>query len=355
MRTAVKGKGLRVKGGGWSALTLLFTLHPLLLTLITLLAPSPSTAASGATFLTLGGGAEPVALGNAYTAVGGDVDSLYYNPAGLAGFSGNQVSFTHSEWLEDSRFDILSIAQGTHYGTWAASAFGLDSGTQEGRDAARVQTANFNANDVSGLLSYSVKAGSYAGLGGSVKYVRSSIDTANAATVAGDAGVLVRVPGQRLWLGGSVRNIGQGLRFMDQRDSLPLTIAAGAAYQVLTPLNVMLDFTNEPNDARLMIHAGAAYALSVFDFRLGYEGTLRGPSDDGVSALEHIRGGVGVRMGRYRADYALVTFGDLGLTHRFTFSARFGAAAADEHLYLHHTAAIEKETRDSTRDLLSML
>jgi hypothetical protein len=329
----------------WGILILLSTLYPLL-----------TFAASGAAFLKLGGGAEPEALGNAYTAVGGSVDSLYYNPAGLSGLSGSQVSFTHSEWLEDSRFDILSFAQGTRYGTLGVSAFGLDSGTQEGRDASRLQTANFDATDISGLVSYSAKANSYIGFGGNIKYLRSNIASSNASTVAGDAGVLARIPNQRLWLGSSVRNIGQGLRFIDQSDSLPLTIAIGSAYRVINPLSLTLDFTNEPNDARTMLHAGVAYTLGHFDFRVGYEETLHGPADDDLSALDHVRGGIGFEFGRYHADYSLITFGDLGLTQRFTLSARFGSTAADEHLYLHHADAfIEKENPDPTRDLLSML
>lgn len=309
---------------------------------------------TGAAFLKLGGGAEPEALGNAYTAVGGDVDALYYNPAGLAGFSGSEVSFTHSEWLQDSRFDILSFAQGTRYGTVGVSAFGLNSGTQEGRDASRRQTENFDANDISGLVSYSAKVGSLIGVGGSVKYIDSSIDSTHATAVAGDAGFLARVPGQKICLGGSVRNIGQGLRYIDQNDALPLTLSAGAVYQIRTPLNLMLDLSNEPRDARTMIHAGVSYTLGVFDLRVGYENTLSGPSDNAMNPLEHIRGGIGARIGRYRADYALVTFGDLGLTHRFSLSALFGAAAPDEHLYLHHTAAFEPD-HDAMADLLSML
>ncbi|MDE2291861.1 MAG: hypothetical protein KGL53_07240, partial [Elusimicrobia bacterium] len=45
-------------------------------------AAGPGTSA--ATFLTLGFGARPLALGESFVAVADDVSALYYNPAGLA-------------------------------------------------------------------------------------------------------------------------------------------------------------------------------------------------------------------------------------------------------------------------------
>ena len=43
--------------------------------------------------------------------------------------------------------------------------------------------------------------------------------------------------------------------------------------------------------------------------------------------------GIGLQISRFRADYALVPFGDLGLTHQFTISILFGTAknTPDDH------------------------
>jgi hypothetical protein len=40
--------------------------------------------------------------------------------------------------------------------------------------------------------------------------------------------------------------------------------------------------------------------------------------------MDHFRGGLGVQISRYRFDYTIVPFGDLGLTQRFTLSVGFG-------------------------------
>ena len=42
---------------------------------------------SGADFLNIGAGARASALGSAYTALADDANSIYYNPAGLAGLA----------------------------------------------------------------------------------------------------------------------------------------------------------------------------------------------------------------------------------------------------------------------------
>ncbi len=51
----------------------------------------------GGDFLSVGGGARPLGMGSAYTAVTRDVLSGYWNPAGLSGVSNWQFAYMHSE------------------------------------------------------------------------------------------------------------------------------------------------------------------------------------------------------------------------------------------------------------------
>ena len=80
---------------------------------------------SGAAFLQIGDGARPLALAGAYTAASGSVDSIYYNPAGLAELDGKELTLTHSAWLEGTTFDVVSYGQSTAVGTLALSALRL--------------------------------------------------------------------------------------------------------------------------------------------------------------------------------------------------------------------------------------
>lgn len=57
---------------------------------------------TGAAFLKIGVGARPVALGSSYTTVTGDVNQLFYNPAGIAlGAGESQVTLFYNQWIAD--------------------------------------------------------------------------------------------------------------------------------------------------------------------------------------------------------------------------------------------------------------
>ncbi len=52
-------------------------------------------------FMDIGGGARPLAMGGAFVAVANDASTVYYNPAGISGWSNRQALFMHSERFGD--------------------------------------------------------------------------------------------------------------------------------------------------------------------------------------------------------------------------------------------------------------
>src|SRR5690348_3174315 len=62
-------------------------------------------------FLDFGAGARPLGMGGAFTAVADDVDSLYWNPAGLATFRSSQVTFQHAPEPLDTSYQYMAYAQ----------------------------------------------------------------------------------------------------------------------------------------------------------------------------------------------------------------------------------------------------
>src|SRR5262245_9662267 len=104
--------------------------------------PLAYAGTTGAAFLQIADGARPLSLAGAYTAAAGSVDSLYYNPGGMAMLEGKEASFTHSDWLEGMGFDLVSYGQSTSFGNFGISALRLG-GTQEGRDINRQLTGDF--------------------------------------------------------------------------------------------------------------------------------------------------------------------------------------------------------------------
>ncbi|TBR19408.1 PorV/PorQ family protein, partial [bacterium] len=262
---------------GWIDALALALCRPWVLTLAAVLLLTPSglllaALNSGAAFLKIGTGARPAALGGAYTAIAGDVDAMYYNPGGLANLSRRELGATHAEWLLGTRFDFIGFAQPTSHGTFGLGVTRLATGGQEGRDANRQATTGFEAADTAYTLSYSrrlpdLKSSS---VGANLKLLRSEIGGYSAQTVAVDLGVQHRFADKPLSLGASVLNIGRGMKFMEQRDPLPLTLSLGAAYRVAGPLNLAFDIRRDIYDQRTDIGIGTEYALlPSFALRMG--------------------------------------------------------------------------------------
>lgn len=52
-------------------------------------------------------GAKSAALGGAYSAIAGDIETLWYNPAGLAGMKNSQLLISHVSWVGDVNLEYL--------------------------------------------------------------------------------------------------------------------------------------------------------------------------------------------------------------------------------------------------------
>ena len=64
---------------------------------------------TSAQFLKIGAGARAIGLGGAYAALGDDIYSIYWNPAGIARSKSNsEVTFNHAEWLADMTYDFAA-------------------------------------------------------------------------------------------------------------------------------------------------------------------------------------------------------------------------------------------------------
>jgi hypothetical protein len=88
--------------------------HPILIVLFIVfsLTSSAQTAKYSNEFLNVGIGARSIAMGKAYIATADDVTAAYWNPAGLAGISGNyQAGLMHAQYFAGiAKFDYLGVA-----------------------------------------------------------------------------------------------------------------------------------------------------------------------------------------------------------------------------------------------------
>lgn len=205
-----------------------------------------SIGTSGATFLELGVGSRPLSMGEAFTAEINDVNSIYYNPAGLGSMRYPVFSMFHNELILDSRFENLSLAYPL-YGGW----FGLsnsffwvpafDKIDINGEKTGKVQF--YNGNLTTG---YGYDLG-FVYLGGTFKYIYQKIDTLFVNSFATDLGILKGMylyspfdsPIRNFHVGFSVLNLGTKAK----DDPLPRMIRFGTSYKPTKWFGINLDMT----------------------------------------------------------------------------------------------------------------
>ena len=272
-------------------------------------------------FLKIDAGARAAALGGSYCASGDDALSVFYNPAGSSMAMRKEAAFSHSEWLQGIRHEVLAYVQPlSRTATVFSGANLLLSGEMDQLNAAGVRTGTFDSRDAVFLsgISGSLGRGIYGGA--AVKALYQKADAESAYSWAGDLGLLMLHGKYRYGL--SAANIGGKLELGSTSFDVPLILRAGAARLIREQFWVMADVVkNGAGDATLGTGAEAEFELNreeSFFIRAGYRNGRSANAGSGFSC------GGGLHNKDLRLDYAFSPYGDLGTTHRFTLSFTFG-------------------------------
>jgi hypothetical protein len=296
--------------------------------IVSLAAPALYAGAGrdGAAFLKIDAGARAAGMGGAFTAVADDALSLFYNPAGPALADRDQLALAHAEWLEGLRNEHAAYV---HAVSDRLSLFGgftaLLVPALDAYDAAGLRTGSFSAMDgaAGAGMAWEGREDLFVGFFAKVVHQRAAAERAYA--YAADLGAIYNYR-EDVRLGLAVQNLGTAIRLHQESFSLPLTYRAGGAYR----LKDMAWFTAElqktgQSDSALAVGAEGEYAITgretVF-VRAGYKTGRSKNAGSGLSA------GLGLRTGDLGVDYAFSPFGDLGDTHRFTLTFKFGKVRA---------------------------
>ena len=228
---------------------------------------SGNIGTSGATFLELGVGSRPLALGEAFTASSGDINSIYYNPAGLGTLMYPVLSVMHEELILDSRFENVSLAYPLYSGFlgisnsvfWVPPFDRIDA---EGNNAGTVQFYN-----ASGTAAYGRSLG-FMEVGASAKYIYQKIYNLNLHSAAVDLGIL-----KRMYMfspfDAPIRNFNIGLSLLNfgtkaKDDQLPRTLRLGTSYYLLDWLGINVDLIES-----------AMNTSDLYDFTSGFNESFR--------------------------------------------------------------------------------
>jgi hypothetical protein len=281
----------------------------------------------GAQFLKIPVGVREIGMGSAGTAESSDVNTIYWNPAGLNYIEEKQVSFMHYVWFEDITYQSVLYAQPTEYGTFGIminclTMKGIEKYNNQGDDL----NSTFKPSDKAFALSY---ANNFFGipLGLNLKYISSKIDTESASALALDLGTKIfQLDDDRLALGFCLQNLGTSMVYIKEKTELPLTVKAGASYLFdrgdYDSVIVSADI-NAPIDNSIGLNLGAEYNYSIseditFSPRAGYK--INSNRLDGLSNMSL---GTGFNFKNWRLDYAWTPYGELGITHQISVLFKF--------------------------------
>lgn len=286
-----------------------------------------SQSAIGYAFLRTPVGARPSAMAGSFVAMSGDAHSIYYNPAGVASIASRTAAFGYLNHI----LDIQSVfgayvtphskgaygfaVQYTSYGDFKrTNEFGQEEGT-------------FGASNLVAYLSYSQLRGKNFQLGANVKYIRSELEVFSSDAVALDLGFIYHssLLGN-LDFGGGIFNAGGVINAFDvTKEKLPLNAQIGASKQLQhLPLRYSLTLVKYFDD-NLVFRAGGELNLATGLFlRLGYD-TIGSDQKVGTDSdrFAGLSLGLGLEHQRYKIDYGISSFGEVGSLNRFSFGMKF--------------------------------
>ena len=299
---------------------------------LVLLCARPATCApAGFAFLEVPAGARASALGGALVSLAQGVEAASWNPAGLEGVKGVEITGTHVEYMQTLRHEQFVVAGRVLGGGLAASLRALYSEPIEERDVLGNLIGSFGAHDLEFALAYGRQVAPGLSVGGTVQALRERIADASASTWAAGLGAAwapACVSGLRLGLG--AYNLGPPARFNLEGGpgapvELPTAVQTGGSWQRAFARGAVLRTALEGRFTRgrsgvgmlgvELATAGGANGAGAAVLR----GGLRVNDDASSYSL-----GVGYALAGLRVDYAFVPLRlDLGDTHRISFTARF--------------------------------
>jgi hypothetical protein len=289
----------------------------LLLLLLAFPTPQARALSSGAEFLLEEPVARSAALGGACAAQSGSLDSLRYNPAGLAGLRSLNLGLGHDSAAGDWSEEWAGLAYPLENATLAVEAlvstlqpFALYDATGAAVGTASASNQNFGLGLARALRSWM-------SIGADARYFRSQLYTFSNQGYAFDLGARLGGPGWPLALGVAVQNFGAESAYLAVADPLPACLRAGAE-------------ADWQLDQDLRLHPSADLLMfqdpqRPMELRGGLEATMFQNAKIRVGLqkagdLQTFSAGLGVVWDNFGLDYAYLPDQGLGTTQMITLS-----------------------------------
>lgn len=280
-------------------------------------------------FLNLNVDARSSAMAGSFVSVSNDVNTIFYNPAGLATLEGKQASVGFFKYLMDINSGNVAYSQKyKDIGYFGAGVRYMNYGSFDKYNENFENLGTFGANELALSLGYANKYKTNFHYGANVKFIYSSIDEYNSMALALDLGAMYVIPEKQLNFGISILNLGtQVKKYINTNEKLPIDLRFGMTKTLEhLPLTVNIGFSNLLDEYDKFferfknIVVGGEFTLNDYVLlRIGYNNPQRQNFKTGSSlGISGFSAGVGIKFGdRYKLDYAFNSLGNVGAAHRF--------------------------------------
>ena len=284
-----------------------------------------NAGSAGAQVLQFLPGSRAAALSGAYTAISGDADALFYNPAGVGNLS-RAATLSYERYVSDVAFGSLGVAARIAAFTLGASVAFLDGGDirevvpdpdfggNTGIETGEVVSASESAlRLVAGLPLLDGKLRAGAALG----FVATALAEQRQHAPIADLGAQYDVG--RFTLGLLLRNIGTGLSG-DAEDDLPTEARLGASTQLYGwrngIANISAELIHHTTEGFTTFAGGVEAGLLATDAR-PFTLLARLGLDSETSRLSNLRAGASLGYREVAFDYTYQQLEFFGAVHRF--------------------------------------
>lgn len=281
-----------------------------------------SSGGVGNDFLRINPNAKSASMSNAYSAIGGDVNSIYFNPAGLMLIKNPVISLTHFSSFGDTNYEYFCGAYPLGvFGTAGLGVLYNYTFCFVEYDEFGDEAGNIDNRDITITLSYSYPVASFFLTGINLKYFNSFLYKYSKTGFAGDIGTLVII-GKNPDVYGAlvVQNIGYQTAYIDIVDEMPINFKAGLGCKFsifdTTAITIAID-TNRlmTKDELPTLDIGGDLCFQKF---LSIRGGIGLRHD-----AERFSFGFGINLQDVQFSYAYQPFDFLGDTHRLTLDIEF--------------------------------
>ncbi|KAB2908374.1 MAG: PorV/PorQ family protein [Ignavibacteriales bacterium] len=280
-----------------------------------------SAGSSGLSFLKIGSGARNIALGDNGAVFADDATAVFYNSSSIANLTGSEISFTHNEWIQGIRTEMLA----TRFSLFGMKfGLGINStrvGDIEVRERPGAPLSTFTADFFAVSLGTGFALSKKFDAGVAVKYIYEGMFYEDATGFAVDLSAKYKVSDD-FFAVASLRNLGSMNELRSESTKLPVDLRIGGGYAFAMPTQKMnfsagLEVQKflSTDDIHLNVGVEGVYD-KLIALRLGYQSFYE---SKGFTA------GLGIYWNRLAFDYALSPFSQqLGMGHTFTVRLAFG-------------------------------